>query len=288
MEKKVVKEIHIVFQILNFITSPQAHFYKLTADEKLFILVLAKHKGQKGIYPSLNTLAKELNRHPSSVKRTLKRLEQKGLIYVERGMGRSSHYYLTFPEGYLSTTGSVHATTYTHGGGSVHATGGVASTHTTGSVHATQSIQRIYKNKNTEGERTKRALPLPDDFEPTKASVQLAKDLGLPEHEFVDELEKFMDYYIGEGCSKVDWQRVFQAWLKRAVRFQEEKPVKNEIRSTVKDFEPAPHYDRAADKEVATQALSQILGKLKLNGKGGHDGNESHGQVEEGKGSQTQ
>lgn len=282
------KDIHIVFQVLNFISSPQAHLHKLTPDEKLFLIFLAKHKGIKGIYPGIDTLAKELDRHPRNIQRTLARLEKKNLVYVDRSFGRKNHYFLVFPEAYLSTTNGVDATPgvdATHG---VHAVQPTASTPHTHGAHAVR-INKI-NNTDTKSERARKKprRPLSDQFEPTSETIKSAKSLGLSSEELNEEFDKFMDYYLADGCKKSDWQLMLLNWFERAIEYKNKNPQRNEIRSTVKDFEPDTRYERSSDNGTAARALGQIMEKLKLNGKGGLNGQGLHGRVEKEKGSETQ
>ena len=99
------KSIHIVFQVLNFLSLPElsAH-YELSPDEKLMLIFLAKYKGAKGICPRIRTLKKELQRSDRPIQKTLNRLREKKLILIDYIPGKASSYTLVLPLLELSTT----------------------------------------------------------------------------------------------------------------------------------------------------------------------------------------
>lgn len=93
----MAKEIHIVFQVLNFLKSDH-HFATITnANEQRLLMFLASHKGEKGIFPSISLLAKELRIESRSVMRLIKKWVELGVIEVEENPGKNNHYYLHIP-----------------------------------------------------------------------------------------------------------------------------------------------------------------------------------------------
>ena len=88
------KEIHIVFKVLNFIHSFQSEKYKLNDAEKSVLINLASHKGAKGIFPKITTIAKEVKKGYSTVKRLLTSLNKKDLITIDHKLGKYSNYYI--------------------------------------------------------------------------------------------------------------------------------------------------------------------------------------------------
>ena len=89
---------HIVFRVLNFVSTPEAS--SLLPNEKLLLIFLAKHHGKKGIYPSRATLAKEMHVTSRYITTLIQSLEEKKLIKIQDSHGKSHHYELLF----LSTT----------------------------------------------------------------------------------------------------------------------------------------------------------------------------------------
>ena len=262
------KTVHIVFQVLNFIFQTASDDYALTADEKLILIALAKHKGFKGIYPSVATLARELKRSDSAVRRTLSKLQKKQLILIDYNPGHSSHYHLLIPH-HLSTTPSVYA------GGTMELPLAPTLGHPlrgrqdTPSVDARQSIQSNNQKEIKQRGRKSRATPLTDDFLISSETIAICKDLGLSEDEANDELESFFLFYQGNGAENADWNKVLQLWFKRSVRYSEKggsKPKKpDEVKSTV----PWRNPDHAPRNNEPVSISKLIRQGGQINGLGG-------------------
>jgi len=238
MDKK--KQKHIVFQVLNFLYSEDSAHYQLSADEQLTLICLASHKGEKGIYPSMSTIAQELKKSRSAILRTLQRLQEKEIIKIIKRPGRSGYIE-------LSTTCSVDATCSVETTCSVDATPPVASTHTTCSVYATLST----KKKNIKEEQRERAsLPVDNFFKPDEGNVILCKDLGL---NLQEELESF------QNRSKHHTQYDFGRWLKKGKEYKERLTNRNnghtyhppnEPRCAVPDYGPGhPRWELLHGKQ---------------------------------------
>lgn len=134
-----MKEIHIVFQVLNFLHNEGAK--NLTPIEQLLLLTLASHKGKKGICPSIPRLCQETNLTKWPVQRALKTLETKNLISINKSAGRKSSYLLSIP----CTTSSSPATGSSHATSSSPATGVVAHQLQSGSSPATRYNKEVTK-----------------------------------------------------------------------------------------------------------------------------------------------
>ena len=93
------KSVHVVFQVLNFLTSPSSFSYDLLPIDKWILTILAKHHGDLGIFPKQETIAKEANLSKRYTRDRLDHLKDIGLISVKR-INRRHHYFLEF----LSTT----------------------------------------------------------------------------------------------------------------------------------------------------------------------------------------
>lgn len=97
-EFKMAKDIHIVFQVLNFLKSDHYFATITNANEQRLLIFLASHKGEKGIFPSIPLLAKELKIEKRSVMRLIKRWVELGVIEVAENPGKNNHYLLYIPE----------------------------------------------------------------------------------------------------------------------------------------------------------------------------------------------
>lgn len=62
----------------------------------------------------------------------------------------------------------------------------------------------------------KRAVQLPDDFEPDETAVALAAEQGVA---LSVEMPKFRDYHAARGKPMKDWQAALRTWLRNARQF---------------------------------------------------------------------
>lgn len=92
------KDIHIVFQVLNFLHSDHHSALITSGTEHRVLINLASHKGEKGIFPSIPTIAHELKLKPRCIQRALKKWESLGIIAIEENAGKNNHYFLYIPE----------------------------------------------------------------------------------------------------------------------------------------------------------------------------------------------
>lgn len=232
---------HIVFQVLNFISSDSSLNNQLLPVDRLLLIMLAKHHGTKGIYPSTTTLSDELRVSPTYVKLRIAHLEKLKIIEVVRKSGKSNHYNLTVLSTDQSTTvdqsiGVDQSTT-------VDDTGQLQCWDRSTTVD-TISINNQQSGNSTERGRKKRALPLADDFQPDKIAINTAKQAGLTEEEANLEFEIFMNHHQGKGTEMVDWQKVLANWFIRGGKYKREAqakgkfPPKQEVRSTVPWYTP--------------------------------------------------
>jgi hypothetical protein len=201
------KEIHAVFQVLNFISNPPPTI-KLSSDEQILLVFLAKHKGSKGIYPSIPTLARELTRDERCIRRTIKRLKDKKIIIIDKNIGKNNHYK-------LSTSQGVDALTITHNTQGVDALTPRAYTPETQGVDALQSVKR--SNKKQEREIS---LSI---FEPDEANILLAKDLSV---DLYENLNSFRERHKGNKT-----QYEFGRWLKKNKEYLESKKNKQKVQA---------------------------------------------------------
>lgn len=242
------KEIHIVFQVLNFLCGSGSEPYNLSSDEKFLLIVLARHKGAKGIYPSITTLSKELKRSRRSIMRYLKVLEEKQLINIDKKLGYSNHYE-------LSTT-SVNCVTGDVSVTSDNAVTGLVTTEvTTSDRGVTQSIKINNKKEIIERARKARAA-LSDSFFPDEKInslwIETASKSGKNKEQL---LTKFKNLQKSKEGMSADWNAEFENFLIN------EKPVgyvngkgngngNSDIKSTVKFFNDPDHPSYAELKRI--------------------------------------
>lgn len=92
-----MKEIHIVFQVLNFLHGDHPVAQDLYDIERLVLINLASHKGKKGICPSIPRIVTELKSSRTSIIRTIKYLVSKNLLKVVKNAGKRNTYTLNIP-----------------------------------------------------------------------------------------------------------------------------------------------------------------------------------------------
>jgi hypothetical protein len=264
------KDIHIVFQVLNFLCLPVLDGLKLLPIDKLLLLVLAKHQGVRGIFPSTSTLAKELNISPTYLKRIVNRLDKAGIIGVERKFGTRHHYHLLF----LSTdrTTTVDRSTTVDQSTTVYATGQPQVLNRSTTVDTINKEDQLRRSKQRERAQKDRA-PLSADFFPTEKTKAIIEEMGYSEEEAEIIFEDFMDHFL-------DSDTVSNAWNKKVIKwFNNEKRepgflgspksngnghAKNGSTGSLKIDTVADTYVRTEESErTAKEALAKILGNLK-------------------------
>jgi hypothetical protein len=241
------KTIHIVFQVLNFLSDPVLSFsFQLTADEKLLLLFLAKHKGHKGIYPSLQTLAKELHVHYRNVRRTLDRLKKKKLVIVDYVPGKSSNYILMIPltQGVDAPTPdqpseTPRASTPSHPGRTRPDTQG---------VHAPQSDKR--NNRVNKTERARKRAPLSAFWKPSEQNMIKCHEIANKVGKSTDDLiTKFKNLQWRKEATSAYWDGDFENFL-----IDERAPaIMGDTRATPKD-QPRPQLRDWTAERLAREA----------------------------------
>lgn len=241
------KQIHIVFQVLNFILSIDSKTFALLSIDKLLLLALAKHQGPKGIYPSTITLAKELQVSPKHIKERINYLDDLKVIEVERKIGCVNRYKLTFtdpnpsPTGYQSPLGDQSPT------GTRPVTYRLPDPSPTGDTINTYNQNRLSKQREAQKSRS---LSL-SNFSPEEQNQFLCRDLRL---DLQEEITSFKNRHSGSG----NLQYEFSRWLKRSAQYRQERSQpKEEVRCTVPEFGPGH----------PTWEMFQAIKRKKLNGK---------------------
>jgi hypothetical protein len=200
------KSIHIVFQVLNFCSSEYSLSYNLSPEEELLLIYLAKHRGVKGIFPSIATLATERHKSRRTIMRSIQSLEQKKLIHVERSQGRSSHYHLIIPDTKLSTTSDTHVTSDIDDTSDTYVTPPVTSVSPTSDTGVT-----LYNKVSNRVNKTERAAP--SLFEPNEANQTLALELQV---DIDQELSSFRE----RKKKALQTQYEFERWIHGAAQYK--------------------------------------------------------------------
>lgn len=249
-DQKVKKNaIHIVFQVINY---SRSHESNLTDPEFRILTYLASHKGEKGIYPSKETLAISVKKHPRTVQTILHSLERKGIISIKDIPGYSNQYEIK-----LSTTLGEYASGATELTLGEYASGGEAVYVDTLGEYASLSDKTNNLNKITKRGTNRASRSALSIFSPDERNQWLAKDLRL---NLNDEIESFKKRYEGKGK---DLQYEFGRWLKGAKEYQDKKSTygkgangngKQEIRCTVPLYGPGHpdwEFNRKWERERA-------------------------------------
>lgn len=92
------KDVHIVFQVLNFLHGEDSAQLNLLPNDKLILINLASHNGPQGICPSFSRIAKELKLSRRYVLKRIENLTKINLISAHQTMGLRNRYTLNFPK----------------------------------------------------------------------------------------------------------------------------------------------------------------------------------------------
>lgn len=246
------KSMHPMFQVVSFFKSGFCQEHNLSSDEQTMLLILASYQGEKGIFPCINTLARDTNKNHRNTRHTLQRLQEKGLISTDRTLGKSSHYSInlvTENNEKLSTTQVVHDhITYPQ----------PRSCTTQGIGRVRPRTQVVYDlqsdNYNNLKEKRESALP---NFSPNEEHIKFAQDSGI---DLEKELESFGNLHKGEK-NKFSFMR----WLQGAVNYRERKATvpaakNNEVRSTVKFWGPGHEQWEAMHAQVPAARHMEVTG----------------------------
>lgn len=277
------KDIHVVFQVLNFLRNSDVIEYKLLPADKLLLIFLASHFGTQGIFPNQSTLAKEMQCSIRHVRARLKYLQEINLISINC-IKRKHHYSLLF----LSTEGPPLSTEeevqfpYKEPVNHPIEEPQFPSqrNHSSSQSGTTVPTNRYNNNQLNKIERSaKRSTSLPINFKPDEESVQLGQSLGLS-----DEIVfKFRDYCLSKASRSYDWQSTFRNFMRSEAEYRK-RNQKNEIVSEVRPILPLRESSPvqrnfytaeqvARHREVGQAAVKDILkflGMNSMNGKGGH------------------
>jgi len=189
---------------------------KLPPSEKLVLLSLADHyNGQTGVcIPGQKSLAEQTSMCVRTIQRHLKSLEDRGLIvrtarFRAEGRGRTSDRYELRMGGDnlspYSDQGDNQSTTKATNQDDQGDTGVVAIT-----------------GREPEGNRKARKTSVPEGWQPTADKIaQLSQQF--PAIDILYQAGKFTDHHRSRGNKFIDTDAAFRNWLRREVKYQEER-----------------------------------------------------------------
>lgn len=124
--------------------------------------------------------------------------------------------------------------------------------------------------------------PIPINFEPDQQAIDRSISLGYSEATFKIKLDKFINYYLGNGRRMSNWSRVFESWLISDYLKENNNKAPTSYEYNVKPMTTShvvtdPHLARSkgANPHVAKAALDGIFKGLKQ--KGLHRGSRATG-----------
>lgn len=227
-----MKDIHLVFQLLNFLTSDEIEKYNLLLIDKWILTILAKHNGKEGIFPSQVTIAKKARIDLRYLERRLKYLKSIGLISTQR-IKRSLNYYFNLPQEFTGLqTGDDNFNNSNTG-----LQTGSLPVSTPVSYRSTDRPKRVLNNITKERERK----PLSLDFGFSEKHILLCRERKLdPSH----VLAKFVAYAKCTGRESNDWESEAELWIRRELPTRtldvegvvKRVPTNNEPHSTVQEW----------------------------------------------------
>lgn len=185
-----------------------------TPTQKLVLLALADHHNRKTgrCFPSVARLCDRTQLSKATVFRTLDALRRKGLIDYEKLKGKSNHYTLAFEKSHGETSNDEeksHLSVEKSHGESEKSHGETKKSHSETLIGSNQ--------KEPSNKERARAHRLPEGWHPDEALLEWAR-ANVPDLEIEYEQEKFTDYWIGCGKTKVDWPATWRNWMRRAAR----------------------------------------------------------------------
>jgi Helix-turn-helix domain len=242
------KSLHPIFELLNFLSGTESEQYKLSSNEQLVLIFLCKHKGAKGIYPSLQTLAKETKKTLCAVRRSVHNLQQKKILDIEFLSGKSSNYTILIPAFLNNDTPSVDASTTNNkplASTLVHPS---RPRQYTPSVDASLSIQRNNNLSNTERGARKKLAPLPLNWLPDEKRLKHLHDTAAKAGLTAEALlTKFRNVQLTKDNTSADWQLSFENFLisERPTNLLGQFKPKQEVSSGLKFFDDPTHPNAA-------------------------------------------
>jgi AraC-like DNA-binding protein len=259
------KEIHLTFQVFNFLSSSEERAsYKLVPFERELLLFLSKHIGHKGICPSVQTLAKEMNCSDRTLRRYFASLTEKKLLTVEYKLGKPSQYNILLPR--TISVRTEEDIKVCDPGQQVSGHPGQIQ-HDPGHTVSANKKDRTRKKKKESTRARSSALPLSIGFEPSEACRDKQRALGLTDEEGNVEYRKFIDHYVTNGAKKRDWNIVFMGWLQRTALYLERKPAPVRPALQVVPTAPKPEKEYTVeDRERALVAMRTAMATLREKG----------------------
>jgi len=260
------KNVHIVFKVTNYLKSRPENSPPILPIDKVILIFLATHHGHLGIFPNQETLARECEISIRYVRERLQYLMECGLISITR-IRRKHHYNLDFLTKELSTIAepqfpyqetiaepqfpSQRNHSSAHSGTTVPTNNSIKNPSNKIEREATASLSV----NNSEKPKAK-AVPMTDDFCPTRKILVKGMEMGLTKDEVDEEVEKFRAIHIemGKKFPEKEWDGKILVWVMRGAEYKAQRVAKerlkgsggasgrvqHEVRSTVPWFKGDP------------------------------------------------
>ena len=195
----------------------------LKPAEMLVALVLANHASSDGghAYPSVQTLMDETRLSRRSVQTALRSLEDRGVIEEEREATRRLPAMYAFPV-FRGANSAPHNQT-----GAQPVYSGAQILHVRGAEFAPKPlVEPLVEPLDTPPVvplKKKRATQIAADWDehqqfqgPDGLYEWARRELGMNVQKVDAETDKFLDYWRGEGATKVDWVATWRNWMRRS------------------------------------------------------------------------
>lgn len=256
-----MKQIHVVFQVLNFIHGEASKKYNLMPIDKLILINFASHKGTKGIFPSQETIASELDISIRYVRERTKHLIAIDVLSVQKE-GRKYKYDLKFLQElqFLNDDkiGEPQFRNQTHNDPIIpepqfpyseqqrNPSSPIYRNHSSGhSGTPVPTNNKVITKDNNKERDSGQARGEPKNslsFEPDKNNQELASRLGL---DLGEQLRSFQNRHRGEKN-----QYEFERWLKNGHEYANKKNGgSQEVRSTVPWFNGDDYWKQSAERD---------------------------------------
>lgn len=209
-----------------------------TTLDRFLLVVLEDARGDNGIFPSVETLARRTGASRRAVFRSLERLKESGLVtvhhrYDQGRKGRqTTSVYVIHPERFIEREDVDPSEVPTAPGGTV------PEEPEDTLVDATPAPAAPRRN------RRQPETPIPDDWKPTEAHRRLADERGVS---LQYEAEQFRLHALAHDRRLVRWDAGFSQWLRKAQpRAATGRPVAPNPYRHFKDF---TNYDRHSEDD---------------------------------------
>lgn len=198
----------------------------LGANEKLVLMALADIADDQGIcWPSMAHVGGKCDCSERTVRRVIRKLEERGLVATEISKGRSSNRYIIIPDPDKLTVLNPDKTA---GLDPDKVTGIDSQPGQTGSPTRTQlcppnhqeppittltNVRVVSARDQDPVPKQKRKTRIPENAVPSEGNYLAASKRGLCRERADDEYDRFKNHHLAKGTTFLDWDRAWLTWL---------------------------------------------------------------------------